>query len=818
MRRRKLVIGLAAAAMFGAIAVPAAAELHRVTVTLTNGETVTLVVDVPPGSPLESIPLPGLPAPVESITDLGPVETATPTPTATATPSETPTQTPDPTAVPTAPPAAPSPTATATPGQVQQPARRNGREPEHVVGDDRALRPASDGLRGMREREREPGKRAGNGPDPTRKADGSPTLANPTVSIATPGPARVGVPNFFIDKFRIPPFLLPIYQAAGIEYGVRWEVLAAINEIETDYGRNLNVSSAGALGWMQFMPGTWAMYGVDGNQDGLEDPYNPVDAIFAAARYLRAAGADTDLRAAIFAYNHADWYVDSVILRAQYIGGLPADLVGSLSGLTQGRFPVQAKATYAQEVTRKDVKRARAGENAAYVVESDAQRKGIRIFARAGAPVVAVNDGRILAVGQSRRRGAFVLLQDVYGNTYTYSHLKDVVESFPTPKPRPIDEPPVTRSPATDAAPAGPASRTTESEANERKAARPSGATAPSRATTAPAKERLFANPARPNALVAGGEWQSYERSEDFAGYLKRVFGLKRSEIDMKPLKRGARITSGTVLGHVGRTSKRVAAHLKFEIRPAGRGAPRIDPKPILDGWKLLESTAIYRAAGRNPFVGKDAETPSVGQILLMSKDALADRVLADPNVQIYGCGRQDVRAGQIDRRVLATLEFLAASGLRPTVTSLKCGHSYLTASGNVSEHSTGTAVDIAAINGVPVLGHQGAGSITELAIQRLLTLQGTMEPHQIISLMTFENAGNTFAMSDHADHVHVGFRPLYGVNAKTARQVDAILKPKQWIKLIDRIEEIDNPTVARKPSRYAVDASRRASRAHKGE
>jgi hypothetical protein len=65
---------------------------------------------------------------------------------------------------------------------------------------------------------------------------------------------------------------------------------------------------------------------------------------------------------------------------------------------------------------------------------------------------------------------------------------------------------------------------------------------------------------------------------------------------------------------------------------------------------------------------------------------------------------------------------------------------------------------------------------------------------------------------------VHVGFRPLYGVNAKSARQVDAILKPQQWIKLIDRLEQIDNPTVARKPSRYAVDASKRASRAHKGE
>jgi hypothetical protein len=92
------------------------------------------------------------------------------------------------------------------------------------------------------------------------------------------------------------------------------------------------------------------------------------------------------------------------------------------------------------------------------------------------------------------------------------------------------------------------------------------------------------------------------------------------------------------------------------------------------------------------------------------------------------------------------------------------------------------------------------------------------MKPHQIISLMTFQDADNTIAMSDHADHIHVGFRPLYGVNAKTARQVDAILEPDQWIKLIERLDEIDNPNVSRKPSKYAVDADRRASPAHKGE
>src|SRR5262249_18528750 len=139
------------------------------------------------------------------------------------------------------------------------------------------------------------GKVATPTPTPTPVPDDQatpPTQSNPTYSLATPGAAKPGVPNFFIDKFRIPPFLLPIYQAAGTEYGIHWELLAAINEIETDYGRNLNVSSAGAEGWMQFMPDTWKQWGVDANQDGYADPLNPVDAIFTAARYLKAAGAD----------------------------------------------------------------------------------------------------------------------------------------------------------------------------------------------------------------------------------------------------------------------------------------------------------------------------------------------------------------------------------------------------------------------------------------------------------------------------------------------------------------------------------------------
>ena len=94
--------------------------------------------------------------------------------------------------------------------------------------------------------------------EPIRNPDGSPSNSNPGLTIAHFGAAPIGVPNFVIDQFEIPPFLLPIYQACGTEYGVPWQVLASINRIETAFGTNLNVSSAGALGWMQFIPSSLA--------------------------------------------------------------------------------------------------------------------------------------------------------------------------------------------------------------------------------------------------------------------------------------------------------------------------------------------------------------------------------------------------------------------------------------------------------------------------------------------------------------------------------------------------------------------------------
>ncbi|MFN2607769.1 MAG: lytic transglycosylase domain-containing protein [Acidimicrobiales bacterium] len=97
--------------------------------------------------------------------------------------------------------------------------------------------------------------------------------------------------------------------------GLPPEVLVATGRVETDLGRLTVVSTAGARGPMQFLPGTWAAYGVDGNGDGVADVTDPVDALHSAARLLCAnGGADpARLRSALWHYNHSQEYVDQVL-------------------------------------------------------------------------------------------------------------------------------------------------------------------------------------------------------------------------------------------------------------------------------------------------------------------------------------------------------------------------------------------------------------------------------------------------------------------------------------------------------------------------
>jgi membrane-bound lytic murein transglycosylase B len=671
-----------------------------------------------------------------------------------------------------------------------------------------------------------------------------------------------------LSFYRIPLFLLPIYQAAAVQYGVPWQILAAINEIETNYGTDQSVSTAGAVGWMQFMPATWIQYGVDALNAGYADPYNPVDAIFAAARYLRAAGAATDLHAAILAYNHSDEYVKSVLLRAKLISSYPKTVIATLTGLTDGRLPVTGKhlawgslsgapspssatagaaavpgkppaklsapTTASPSTPPAPTAAAAAGGKAGKRQKGAPELQLVDLMSAPNASVVAVQDGRVIKLGSSQKLGRYVIMRDVYGDVFTYAGLGSIASHYSKPK--------APRAAAASAAPsAGAAGSRPEAKPKlsatagrqlpltlKVKTHLPKGAHGGASATGAPqtpgsnapgapstGKVRLFAHPGNPDALASA------------AGRSKRSASRSVKVGHLLPLRAGSIVSKGTVLGSVRTPPHARDGHLRFAIRPGGDQST-IDPRPILQNWAQLGAALHPQgASGQTDLLGATANG-----VFLMSKAELERAVLSDPGISIYPCGRQDIASGAVDKRVLAVLAFLSRSGLRPTVSALRCGHSEMTVSGFVSEHFSGDAVDISAVNGTPIADHQGAGSITDVTIRALLTLQGEFVPHQIISLMQYPGASNTLAMPEHWDHVHVGFRPAGGLPlsptaaAKAAHSAGAgktapapILVPNdltttQWNQLVTHIAALPAPKVRVKPSSSAIKDPKAPSKA----
>jgi membrane-bound lytic murein transglycosylase B len=650
-----------------------------------------------------------------------------------------------------------------------------------------------------------------------------------------------------LSFYRIPLFLLPIYQAAAVQYGVPWQILAAINEIETNYGTDQSVSTAGAVGWMQFMPATWIQYGVDALNAGYADPYNPVDAIFAAARYLRAAGAATNLHAAILAYNHSEEYVQSVLLRAKLISSYPKGVIATLTGLTAGRLPVSGKqvswgslstvltssSATAGAVVPKPAKTPSAAAAAATPGSSPApapssaaaatSAKGAKhaaalqlvdLMSAPNAKVVAAQDGRVVKLGSSHKLGKYLILRDVYGDVFTYAGLGSIASHYAKPKvqsaaassapalPAVSNAEPKPKLPATAGA-HPPVTLKVKKPASKHASAAQSVSVATGEAAPASTgKVRLFAHPGNPDALASAASKRKRAARSSSAG---RLLALHAGSI----------VSQGTVLGRVRTPPNAHDGHLRFAIRPGGDQSS-IDPRPILRNWAQL-GVALHPqgATGDTNLLGATASG-----VFLMTQEELERTVLSDPGIQIYACGRQDIAAGKIDKRVLAVLAFLSRIGLKPTVSALECGHSEITVSGYVSEHYTGDAVDISAINGTPIADHQGAGSITDLTIRALLTLQGEFVPHQIISLMQYPGAPNTLAMPEHWNHIHVGFRPVAGDAATAAKAahsagagapapapivIPSALSSTQWNQLVTRIGALPAPKVAAKRSPSAI-------------
>jgi len=220
------------------------------------------------------------------------------------------------------------------------------------------------------------------------------------VALSTP-PAQPAVLSY--DELR------DLWQRAGAAYGVPWQVLGAINKVESNFGQNMGPSSAGAVGWMQFMPSTWDRWGTDADGDGVANPWDPEDAVYSAGRYLAAAGAHTDISRAVFAYNHAQWYVDEIL-------SLAADLdsgdAGFAAGLGLGAVDYRLAMLEEQLAdARKEITRAQrlipSGEDKAERLE----RKALILAERAGDPSISTDtfqelESRISALERARKQTA----------------------------------------------------------------------------------------------------------------------------------------------------------------------------------------------------------------------------------------------------------------------------------------------------------------------------------------------------------------------------------------------------------------------------
>src|SRR5436190_6267771 len=207
--------------------------------------------------------------------------------------------------------------------------------------------------------------------------------------------------------------------------------------------------------------------------------------------------------------------------------------------------------------------------------------------------------------------------------------------------------------------------------------------------------------------------------------------------------------------------ARRIATLRHLELsgiagRRVGVPAPaKPKPKVALPPLPVLKPSE--RAIALDTYI-QALGTDTILRGLNASRAELQQQVLHDPRVHVYPGGAGDIEAGRVDVRILAMIEYLAQANGDVSVTCLISGHSYFVHGrpGVVSAHMYGRAVDIGAVAGISILGNQGTGTITERAIRQILALPASVEPKQVISLMTL--GGPSFALPDHYNHIHIGY------------------------------------------------------------
>lgn len=670
--------------------------------------------------------------------------------------------------------------------------------------------PETGDRKGGKPKDRINGKKGQEGKEDVR-AKGSDRLPE---DIGLPGPGGLTITAAILGGYDVPPAIIPAVEAAGAKYGIPPAYLLAILKIESAFCFNMGPSSAGAIGCGQFLRSSLKTYGTDPNEDGYSDPANFVDATDSMARYLKAAGFDRSVDKAIFAYNHADWYVREVKHLARFYARREL-ITHKIGSLMQGVPPI-------------------VGTAASY---RDENKPDVVIDAAAGAPVVASTDGTVDLLQRNPDGSHKLVLRDVWGNRIIYRNLRGIPEAVPNPKIQNLSREALKRQFEDDQAdeklpkptgPAAPASRPPGTHDTEQTDSQPATAAAAKAKTGArnfvvttrvPPKQRFFANPQRKSvrdlALAHGQAEDVLTRQEQrnyYKTYLtpKKVSDLPADEFELKRLAPGTTVMAGTPIGE---SSER---GLNFEVRPDGvkAGDKGTNTAAILKNWTALERAGIAQVTGTSPLLGGNEGELTPSQVLLMSKPQLERLVLLMPTIEIYEPGRRDISEGRICDCVLRAVAYLAAKGLRPSISSLMTGHSvYVGGTDRVSHHATGRAADISAFNDEPVLGHQeGDETYTADAIRSLMALPPVLRPVELISL--YNLGGPSLAMGNHDDHLHIGYseRGKGSSASATTASLDERRKsdkfgPHKWQIIMRSMDRSDVPPVPKQghPTKWAI-------------
>ena len=181
-------------------------------------------------------------------------------------------------------------------------------------------------------------------------------------------------------------------------------------------------------------------------------------------------------------------------------------------------------------------------------------------------------------------------------------------------------------------------------------AGRPTPRTSPERLVAYPKREDNKATSAEPRRQLASCPARRVAGYEGLQGRLRSALKFDRKK--MEPASRSGRARgSSRAPCSAGSARPTGSPRTHFAIRPAGRGAPKIDPKPILDGWKLLEATAIYRAAGKDPFAAPRRRRPGPPDVEGAAGEAGARRSRGSSSTP---AAARTSHRGQIDRRIFA--------------------------------------------------------------------------------------------------------------------------------------------------------------------